>query len=339
VVEAPTELQRDRPAPMSWSDRVAQAIGRVRTSFWPAAQAALAAALAWLVAHRALGHTHPFFAPIAAAIALSTTHLKRSPRIVQMLIGVLLGIGVAEVLSTLIGTSTLALGLIVLVTMLVAVLLGAGFVGKGTMFVNQSVASAILVLTLPGHAVGAERALDALVGGVVALVVGVILFPADPLPRLKQAERAVLRSLASAAEQVADLLRTGRGAQPGWALAIGHEIHEQLSMLAQARMTARANARIAPRRWRLRPIIEAEDQRIARLNLLADATLSLVRAVTVAVVDGEPVAVPLQARIASFAKVLEASADTPQPWPESVLREAVDTARDARVAVNSSPTS
>ena len=86
--------------------------------------------------------------------------------------------------------------------------------------------------------------------GAVALVVGVILFPADPLPRLKQGERAVLRSLASAAEQVADVLRTGRGAPPGWALAIGHEIHEQLSILAQARMTARANARIAPRRWR-----------------------------------------------------------------------------------------
>jgi uncharacterized membrane protein YgaE (UPF0421/DUF939 family) len=328
VVEVPTELRSDRPASMSWSDRAAEAIGRVRTSFWPAAQAALAATLAWLVAHRALGHAQPFFAPIAAAIALSTTHLKRSPRIVQMLIGVLLGIGVAEVLSALIGTSTLALGLIVLVTMLVAVLLGAGFVGMGTMVVNQSVASAILVLTVRGHGVDAERALDALVGGVVALVVGVILFPADPLPRLKQGERAVLRSLASAAEQVADLLRTGRGAQPGWALVIGHEIHEQLSILAQARTTARANARIAPRRWRLRPIIEAEDQRIARLNLLADATLSLVRAVTVALVDREPVAVPLQSQIATFAKVLEALADTPQPWPESVLREAVDTARD-----------
>ncbi len=95
----------------------------------------------------------------------------------------------------------------------------------------------------------------------------------------------------------------------------------------QARMTARADARIAPRRWRLRPIIEAEDQRIARLNLLADATLSLVRAATVAIVDREPIAVPLQSQIALFAKVLEASADTPQPWPELVLREAVDTAR------------
>lgn len=30
----------------------------------------------------------------------------------------------------------------------------------------------------------------------------------------------------------------------------------------QARMTARAEARIVPRRWRLRPIIEAEDQRL-----------------------------------------------------------------------------
>jgi hypothetical protein len=81
-------------------------------------------------------------------------------------------------------------------------------------------------------------------------------------------------------------------------------------MLAQARMTARANARIAPRRWRLRPIIEAEDQRIARLNLLADATLSLVRAVSVAFVDGDPFAMPLQAQIASLSAVVDQSSPT-----------------------------
>src|SRR5437763_783974 len=68
---------------------------------------------------------------------------------------------------------------------------------------------------------------------------------------------------------------------------------------------------------------------IGVLGIGADATLSLVRAVTVAIVDGEPVAVPLQPQIASFAKVLEASAGTPQPWPEAVLREAVGTAHDA----------
>lgn len=81
---------------------------------------ALAAALAWFVAHRVLGHPQPFFAPIAAAVAMSTNYFRRSRRALQMIVGVLLGIGVAEVLSALLGTSTIALGVTVLVTMLVA---------------------------------------------------------------------------------------------------------------------------------------------------------------------------------------------------------------------------
>jgi uncharacterized membrane protein YgaE (UPF0421/DUF939 family) len=313
----------------SWRDAAPLVWRRVRGSLWPAAHAALASALAWLIAHRALGHPQPFFAPIAAAISLSTSHTRRSRRIVQMVIGVLLGIGVGEVLSALIGTSTLALGLIVLTTMLLAVLVGAGFVGEGMMFVNQSAASAILVVALRGHGVGGERALDALIGGAVALIVGVILFPAAPLPLLREAERAVLRSLAAALEQVAALLRRGEPAQPDWTLATVSEIHEQLSRLAQARMSARANVRIAPRRWHLRAVVDAEDQRVARLDLLANSMLSLVQTVTGALDERESLPARMQDQIASFARVVRLLAETPQPWPEPVVRDAVQTATDA----------
>ena len=316
------------PLPLAWHGAGARAARRLRASFWPASHAALAAALAWLIAHRALGHAQPFFAPIAAAIALSTSHLRRSVRIVQMVIGVLLGIGVAEALSGLIGTSTVALGVIVLATMLLAVLLGAGLVGEGMMFVNQSAASAILVVALRGHGIGAERAVDALVGGGVALVVGVVLFPAAPLPRLREAERVVLRSLASALEQILELLESGAQTQPEWTLATGHEIHQRLSLLALARTTARANVRVAPRRWRLRAVVDAEEQRIARLDLLANAILSLVRAVTGAINDRESLPPALQDQIQSFARVLRALAETLQPWPEPVIRDAIDVAND-----------
>jgi hypothetical protein len=109
-------------------------------------------------------------------------------------------------------------------------------------------------------------------------------------------------------------------------VVIGYEVHERISTLAQARMTARANVRIAPRRWHLRTVVDAEDRRIARLNVLADGTLSLVRAVTVAIDDGESLPMPLQAQIASFASVLRTLAGTPPPWPQSVLRDAADAA-------------
>ena len=200
--------------------------------------------------------------------------------------GVLLGIAVAEILSALIGRDTVALGLIVLTTMLLAVLLGAGFVGEGMMFVNQAAASRLLV-TVPGHGdrrrAGSRRA-GRWCGGVGCRSDSL---PADPLPRLRDAERAVLRSLSSALEQVGALVRSGE--QPGsdWTLATGYEIHEQLARLADARITAKANVRIAPRRWHLHRAIDAEDQRIAQLDLLANSMLSLVRAVTGAIDDGE----------------------------------------------------
>jgi hypothetical protein len=61
---------------------------------------------------------------------------------------VLLGIGIGEGLSAARGTATYALGLIVLVTLFVAIVTGVGYIGQGMMFANQAAASAILVITL-----------------------------------------------------------------------------------------------------------------------------------------------------------------------------------------------
>ncbi len=72
--------------------------------------AAIAAALAWYFAHRVLGHAQPFFAPIAAAISLSTSQIQRSRRIAQMVAGVLLGIVIGEGLHSLLGGSTVGAG-------------------------------------------------------------------------------------------------------------------------------------------------------------------------------------------------------------------------------------
>jgi uncharacterized membrane protein YgaE (UPF0421/DUF939 family) len=174
----------------------ASAMRRLRGSLEPLVLAAVAATIAWYIAHRLLGHPQPFFAPIAAAISLSTSRVQRSRRIVQMVVGVLLGIGIAELLVLALGTTIGALALIVFLTMAIAVLAGAGVFGEGMMFANQAAASAILVVTLHKHGAGSERAVDAIVGGAVALVLGVGLFPVQPLTLLGEAERAVLRKLA-----------------------------------------------------------------------------------------------------------------------------------------------
>jgi uncharacterized membrane protein YgaE (UPF0421/DUF939 family) len=317
----------------SYHEAIAAARLRARGALLPVALASLAAALAWLVAHRVLGHTDPFFAPIAAAVALSTSQTQRSSRIVQMVLGVLLGIAIGSLLGSLLGTSTPALGITVLATLLTACALGMGFLGSGMMFANQASASAILVVVLHHSGTGAERAVDAAVGGAVALIIGVVLFPAQPIPSLREAERGVLASLASALERVVALLGAGTPAEPGWTLTAAYEVHQRLARLAEARSSARAIVRVAPRRRRLRELVAAEDGRLARLHLLSDATLGLVRAATGALEDGHTLPAPLDGHIAALATAVRRLASTPQPWPPGLVRavgEVAGAARDQR---------
>lgn len=322
---------------LAWRDHGRRARRRASASIWPSAQAAAAAALAWWFAHTVLGHAQPFFAPIAAAISVSIAHSRRSLRIVQMVVGVLLGIGVSVVLSSVLGVGTISLGIIVFVTMVVAVVVGAGFVGQGMMFVNQAAASAVLVVALHRHGTGAERGLDAVIGGASAFLVGVVLFPAPPLPRLRAVERDVLRSLAGALGHVSELLRRREPPEPGWTLAMGYDIHVQIARLADAREIARLNVRVAPRRWRLRGAVAAEDRRIAGLDLLANGVLSLVRTSSAALHEDAELPEPLVRHVAELASALERLATTEQPWPPELVREVEDIADRAvhRVAEGS----
>jgi uncharacterized membrane protein YgaE (UPF0421/DUF939 family) len=294
---------------------------RVLDSFAAVLQAAVAAALAWLIAHRLLGHPQPFFAPIAAAISLSTSHIQRSRRIAQMVAGVLLGIGIAELLTPLLGVSTTALGVIVLVTMLVTIAVGVGFFGDGMMFPNQAAASAVLVVAVHKHGTGAERAVDVLVGGAVALILGVGLFPAQPMSVLADAESDVLRTLAAKLGEVVEILRSGRDATDEWTQQTGHAIHRQLAALARARATARVNVRVAPRRFHLRPAVDAEVERTGRLDLLANAVLSLIRAATLRSDGRQAPPAELRETIAALAEGLSDLAAAERPWPPALLAD------------------
>jgi uncharacterized membrane protein YgaE (UPF0421/DUF939 family) len=296
-----------------------QVATRVRAALGSITLTAVAAALSWLIAHRLLGHAQPFFAPIAAAVSLSTSQVQRFRRVLQLVGGVLLGIAVAELLSSAIGISTVALGVIVFVTLVVAVGAGAGAFAGGMMFANQAAASAILVVTLNKHGTGAERAVDALVGGGVSMVLGVGLFPADPLRLLHDAERRLLAELATTIEQAVELLSSS--ADPGieWALGRGAEIHRRLADLASARATARANVRIAPRRWRLRPIVEAELARLSRFDGLAEAVLGTARAAIRPFEGSGALPMTLGQELAAIGMALRRLAETGQPWPRTVV--------------------
>jgi uncharacterized membrane protein YccC len=211
--------------------------------------------------------------------------------------------------------------------MALAVMAGAGFVGQGMMFVNQAAASAVLVVALHKHGTGPERAVDALVGGAVAILLGVLLFPVEPLSMLARAERAVLSALASTLGEAAEQLDHGAEPEPTWAVQTGHQVHRLLTELAAARTTARAAVRVAPRRWRQRPAVDAEVERTAYVDLLANAVLSLERAATRLPLGGSEQR--LGRELGAFADALGTLARSGPPWPADVLDDVLDGAEGA----------
>jgi uncharacterized membrane protein YgaE (UPF0421/DUF939 family) len=291
-------------------------VRRLRERIWPIAQAAAAAALAWWITHDLLNHPAPFFAPIAAAIALGATVGRRWRNVVQMIFGVTLGIGVAEAVIRLVGTGTLSLALIVLVTMSAAVLFSAM-----PMFVNQAAASAILVVTLRTGGVAGERFVDALIGGGCALLISAVLVPPHPLPVLGRAIRGALQGVATALRGAAEALATGTPRDPEWTLAITHALHGQLAALASARTTAGDIVRLAPLRRHWRPQVERADARAAHVALLANTSLTLVRMAAAALEAREQPPRELTESVAELAGAVDMLARGASPHDRSRVRD------------------
>src|SRR4051794_1026074 len=127
-----------------------------------AVQSGVAAGLAWWVARDLLHHPRPFFAPIAAVIVLSASVGQRWRRAGELVVGVALGIGVADLLILLIGVGVVQIALVVGLAIAAAIV-----VGGGTVALSQAASSAVLVATLTPTDGGQhfERFVDALVGG------------------------------------------------------------------------------------------------------------------------------------------------------------------------------
>jgi len=274
---------------------------RLRATVWAILQTALAAGLAWYLTRDVLGHSAPFFAPIAASVCMWSTNVVRAQLALEMVIGVGLGIGLGSGVHSLLGAGPMAMGVVVLISLSTALLIGRGFLLHRPMFVNQTVISAILVLAFPRGGIGTERLFDALIGGGIAAVFSIVLFPKNPLTVLQHARVEVLAAVHDILTQIPT--RTG---DSEWILTVAAALHDRLAHLTEARSTAAQIARICPLRWRLRDTTRAADRQAARLSLLAGSVLHLARLVTEA---GEPLAEPVASAIGELATAASALAD------------------------------
>jgi uncharacterized membrane protein YgaE (UPF0421/DUF939 family) len=213
-------------------------------------EASVAASLAWWLAHLIPHHPRPFFAPIAAVIAMGAPTGTRGRQAVDLLIGVMLGIGIAALIATVAGTGTWQIGLAAGVAMVAGILID----GR-PLVVTEAGVSAVLLLALhqPGAAPG--RLIDALIGGGVSIAIAQVLFPVDPLKVVARAARELADDLAGAVQLVAVALRDGdlRPARR----ALSRIEAADGSGLTQALEVGRSVVRRAPRRRWERRAIEA----------------------------------------------------------------------------------
>ena len=90
----------------------------------PLLQQTAAAARAWLIATHVVKHHEPFFAPIAAMVAMNASPGERGSNALRLLVGVFVGIGAGELCVLVLGRGYGTLGLATLTAMVVARAIG-----------------------------------------------------------------------------------------------------------------------------------------------------------------------------------------------------------------------
>jgi uncharacterized membrane protein YgaE (UPF0421/DUF939 family) len=282
---------------------------RLSTHLWPIVQTALAAVSAWGIASLLGIEQRPVFASIAAVIALGATFGERGRKAVELVGGVVLGIAVADVLVHTLGTGLAQVGLLVLLAMTAAVVLGGG-----ELLISEAAVSAVLIASLPTSAAG-TRLVEALIGGGVALAVHALVFPPDPVLPVARATNLLFGRLGLALSTAAAALEArdpGGGEQ---ALRAAQEADRHLRTLERELELGEETATWAPSRRGARRELHRYARPVPRLELTIRETRLLGRDVTRFVRRGGSVPDEFADATRDLARaVWELSAQFDEPW-------------------------
>ena len=239
----------------------------------PVLQGTAAATVAWVLATEVFGHDHPFFAAIAAIVALNAPLGRRGGNALRLLLGVILGILVGELALAALGSDTAALAVATFAALALATALdGAPVV------IAQAAAGAIVTVAVGTGGFGAVRLLDALIGAAVALAFSQLLFSPDPVALLRRAEGAALAAMASALQLTARALEgddDGRLAEQ--AMSTLRRLDDRDADLGDARIASDRVSHWSPVRRSKRRPVEKESANAQRLDLLGASCLVLAR--------------------------------------------------------------
>ena len=275
---------------------------RLQRTALPIAQAGVAAGAAWLIATDVVGHPRPFFAPSAAVTCLGVAMGQRLRRVIELIVGVSVGVGVGDLLILRIGSGAWQLALVVVLAMAAAVLLDGGPV-----IALQSGTSAVLVATLlpPTSTGGFDRMIDALIGGVTGLV-AMALLPANPLTIAHRHGRVVLGELAGVLRGIGGALGQRDTVAAAAALTRARGSQKAIDEFKAALVTAADVATIAPIRWRRRGELDRYREASVAIDLAIRNTRVLARRAMAVLRDDEDVPEQLPTVLSGLASAVDA---------------------------------
>lgn len=165
--------------------RLRQAGERIAQSLPAILQIVAAVVISYSIAHWVIGHAAPILAVTVTITSLGLTRDARPARISRSILGIVLGVAIAEGLALLFGHGLWQL----VVVLLVVFIVGRGIWPNPAFAVAAAVPSA-LVTVLPPTPDPFGRTVDALIAGGVALL-ATALIPRDPGRTARRDRRAV----------------------------------------------------------------------------------------------------------------------------------------------------
>jgi uncharacterized membrane protein YgaE (UPF0421/DUF939 family) len=268
-------------------------------------QVAIAAGVAWYIAHDLLGHPRAFFAPVAAIVSLGLSYGQRLRRVGEVTVGVAVGVAVADIFVRIAGSGVWQVTVVVLASMTVAVLLDSS-----ALVVTQAAVQSVVVVTLlPTPSAGFSRWTDAVVGGAVALVAAAVA-PQSPLRRPRQEAADALDELAAVLHDTVAAVRASDLEAAEAALARARATDKELGDLRTAAAEGLEIVRSSPFRRRHRATIEMVAELAEPIDRAVRNARVLVRRAAAAVRFDEPVSPSYLDLVEDLADVIGRLADT-----------------------------
>ncbi len=243
-------------------DRTRVGLKRSSNSVLTAVQITVCAVGAYAFAEQVLGHNGPLFAATSSMIALGFSSDPRLRRVLEVGLGCTLGIALGDVLLALLGTGIWQAAVVLFVSILLA-----RFLDSGTIFTTQLGLQSLLVVLLPAPEGGPfTRSADAVVGGVFALII-TMLVPRDPRRGPKSGVQDLLEELAAVLRADAEALTRSDSTMAWHALVRARNSQSSLDKLTNSMRAAQEVATLSPVQRRHRGELSFLETSIGSIDL------------------------------------------------------------------------